>query len=493
MYKRLSVALVNLGSNRGTLSSRGNTIGLSSWHSRHYALVLSLLFTFVLVLSGCVAPSAPPANTANDDTGSEVEAPAFPPGKMVVYGYGQPQYWQQFFEDYLAAHPDVAPGVTVEMVQTEGEADARQKIQLSFTAGAYNELPDATASAPVSMKALADGGVLMDVTEYVEQFEDRFVAGALDQLYYKGRIYCLPKDLRPQVLFYNQAIFDQYGIDPADMTTIEGYIEAGRQLKEASDGEVYLSYVDPGSFTWRYWGRRGLMPQAGAQIWDEGGNVVIDTDPGAKRAFGTLSTLYEEDLLYKSAIFQPPLYEATREGKIATFYIGAFWDEFLRKNLPDMEGSWRVMPVPVYEDLQLGGAPVVGLECLVNKPDPVYADLYKTIWEAYQFDSEARNQWTEQMVEQEAPYSNPIALDLLTDPLWQEPTAYYGGQSFRAAEASGLVNVSKNLVVTEADAEADAIISAELENYVAGNQTMAEAIANMGEQLRSRIGTAPVE
>ena len=41
---------------------------------------------------------------------------------------------------------------------------------------------------------------------------------------------------------------------------MEGYIEAGRQLKEKSNGEVYLSYIDPTSKTWRYWGRRGLMP-----------------------------------------------------------------------------------------------------------------------------------------------------------------------------------------------------------------------------------------
>ena len=62
------------------------------------------------------------------------------------------------------------------------------------------------------------------------------------------------------MLFYNQDIFDKYGVDAEQMNTMEGYIEAGRQLKEKSNGEVYLSYIDPTSKTWRYWGRRGLMP-----------------------------------------------------------------------------------------------------------------------------------------------------------------------------------------------------------------------------------------
>ncbi len=299
----------------------------------------SLLLLAALALAACAAPAA----VAPEAAPAEEGAPAFPPGKMVVFDYGQPQYWQQFFENYLEDNPDVAPGVTVEMVQTEGEADARQKVILSYTAGAYDELPDAVASAPVSMKAMAEGGILMDVTEYVESFEDRFVDGALDQLYYKGSIWCLPKDLRPQLLFYNNDIFEQYGIDPAEMSTFEGYVEVGRKLKEASNGEVFLSYIDPGAYTWRYWGRRGLMPQAEARIWDDEGNVVIDTDPGTQLALGTLESLYSEGLLYSTTMFQPPLYDATREGKIANKLHRRFGDEFLRQNVPDMEGKWRVM------------------------------------------------------------------------------------------------------------------------------------------------------
>ena len=458
-------------------------------HRTKFASVLSLIVLLSMILTACAAPVAPSAPATT--TEGEAAATGFPPGKMVVFDYGQPQYWQQFFEMYLQDNPDLAPGVTVEMVQTEGEADARQKVVLSYTAGAYDELPDAVASAPVSMQAMAEGGVLMDVTDYVESFRDQFVSGVYDQIYYKGRIYCLPKDLRPQLLFYNNAIFEEYGIDPAEMETIEGWIEVGRKLKDASNGEVFLSYIEPGSRTWRYYGRRGLMPQTGAKIWDEEGNVVIDTDPGAQLAFKTLETMNDEGLLYNSKIFEPPLYEATRQDKIATYYIGAFWDEFLRKNVPDMEGKWRVMPAPVFADLGMGGAPVIGIQCLIDKPDAEYADLYKAIWEGFQFDGEARKKWTNAMVEQDAPYPNPIAKELLADEFWKEPSPFYGGQSFREMEGKGLENVSENLRVTEKDAEADEIISAELEKWIAGSQTMAEAIANMGTQLRERIGQVP--
>ena len=40
--------------------------------------------------------------------------------------------------------------------------------------------------------------------------------------------------------------------------------------------------------------------------------------------------------------------------------------------------------------------------------------------------------------------------------------------------------------------QADEIISAELEKYVAGNQSMSEAIANMDKNLKAKIGKAEI-
>ena len=418
----------------------------------------------------------------------------FPPGKMTIYGYGQPQYLMEYYNAWLERNRDIAPGVTIEMVQTASEADARQKVIATYAAGAWDELPTLVQTAPVSMHAMAEAGILVDLTDYLAPLEDQLVPGALDEMKYKGRIYGLPDSVRPQLLFYNVEIFEKYGIDPDEMDTIEGWIEVGRKLKELSGGTVYLSYIDPGPYTWRYYGRRGFMPQANARIWDERGNVVIDTDPGARLAFKTIETLVNEGLVLKSAIFQPPLYEATRKGQIATFYIGAFWDEFLRANLPDMAGKWRVRPAPMYAEIGLRGAPVSQMHVIIDKPNNVYKDLALKLWTDFHFDAEHRRIWVESMERQNAPYANPITKSLLADPFWKEPSPYYGGQSFREMEALGLQNAAHNLRVTPDDAEADQIISVELEKFIAGSQTMDEAIANMGRNLRARIGrTTPAE
>ncbi len=468
--------------------------------------VLALLLVAVLTLSlftGCSGDKAPDkaetgitkeagATEEAGDTEAAQVTKVYPAGTITIYGTGQPQYLQEYYDAWLEAHKDIAPDVKIEIVQTEGHAQSREKITMTALAGATEDLPDATFLDPVNIMDLSQGGLLKDETEFLQPYIDKMVDGAVADATISGRIYGLPESVRPNVLFYNKAIFEKYDVDPSLMSTFDGYIEAGRQLKEKSDGKVYLSYISPGSRTWRYWGRRGLMPQANAQIWDESGNIVIGEDEGTKLALGTLDTLYSEGLLLKSEIMEPALYDAMNNQEVATFYIGAFWDEFMRKNSQETAGQWAVMPSPVFEGIGTAGAPVSSYFCIVNKGDNVYTGLLEMLWADFTFDIQSRNAWVESMETQNAPYANPISLDMLQDEFWKEPSDYYDGQSFREMEGKCLENGSPNLVVTPQDAEADGIISAEIENYVAGNQTIDEAIANIDANLKAKIGQAEV-
>lgn len=440
--------------------------------------LLSLVLSLVMLLGLAAGVTA------------SAETPVYPDGTVYVYCTGQPQFLQMYYEDWLERNRDIAPNVTVEFVQIESMAAGRQKISMDYLAGAYEDMPDAIYLDAVGIIDLASAGLLLDETDFYTPLADLFVDGAANDGTLRGRTYGLPESVRPQMMFYNAAIFEQYGVDPALLSTLEGYLEAGRQLKEKSGGEVYLSYVDPTTYTWRYWGRRGLMPQAKARIWDENGNVVIGSDEGAKLALGFLDTLHSEGLLYKTTMMSPPLYEATDEGKIATFYIGAFWDEFLRANLTKTAGQWRAVNAPVFESVGTNGAPVSNFLCLVDNGANEYAGLVQQMWHDFHTDNENRKAWVSEMVEIGGAYSNPITKAMLEDPFWQETSDFYGGTSFRAAEGAALGNPSTNMTVTAKDTEADGIISAEIEKYVAGEQTMEQAIANMQKELETRIGKA---
>ena len=438
---------------------------------------LSILLAAVMLMS--LAAAAAVADT-------------YPDGTVSMWSTGQPQFRMQYFETWLENHRDIAPNVKVESTTISTTNDGQQKIAMFNMSEDWESMPNVIYLDAVGVMNMVANDLLVEVTDFYAGVEDQLVAGAASDVTIDGHVYALPDSVRPQVLFYNAAIFEKYDIDPAMMSTMNGYLEAGRLLKERSNGEVYLSYIDPSTFTWRYWGRRGLMPQANARIWDDEGNVVIGSDEGAKLALGFLDTLNSEGLLYKTTMMQPPLYEATDNGQIATFYIGAFWDEFLRANLTKTAGAWRAMSAPVFSEVGTAGAPVSNFLCVVNNGTNEYAGLIQKMWFDFHTDNENRKAWVNEMVEIGGAYSNPITKAMLEDPFWQETAAFYGDTSFRQAEGEGLNNPSKNMTVTIKDAEADTIISAEIEKYVAGEQTMDEAIANMDKELKSRIGQTEI-
>lgn len=411
----------------------------------------------------------------------------FPEGTIRIWSTGQPQFRKMYYQAWLERHRDIAPKVNIEVETISTMAEGQQKISMFALSGDTESMPEVVMLDTVGIVQLASAGLLQDLSSYYKPIEKEFVDGAASDATVKGKIYGLPDAVRPQVLFYNAKIFKQYDVDPAMMSTFDGYLKAGNLLKERSKGTVYLSYIDPGTYTWRYWGRRGLMPQAQARIWDDAGNVAIGSDAGTKLALGFLDKLNGAGLLYKTKMMQQPLYEATDEGKIATFYIGAFWDEFIRKNLKATAGDWKVMNAPVFSEVGTGGAPVSTSFCLVDTKTNEYTKLIEMLWYDFQTDAKTRNAWVDEMEKIKGPYSNPVSKSLLADPFWQAPSAFYGGQSFRKAEGDGLGNPSKNMTVTAADAEADSIISAEIEKYVAGTQSMDQAIANMDKELKLRI------
>lgn len=447
------------------------------------ALLLMMAFAITSVFAG--GSEEKKATTAD---GKNI----YPEGTVVIYGHGQPQYLQQYFDVWLENNRDIAPNVEIEIVQTQGAADSREKIAMTYLSGAYDDLPDAVYIDPVNLMDLAEGGIVKDETDFLTPLLDQFVEGCENDAIVDGKIYGLPESVRPQVLFYNKAIFDKYNVNPEMMETMSGYIKAGELLKERSNGDVYLSYLDPGSRTWRYYGRRGFMPQANARIWDEEGNVVFASDAGTKLALKTLDEMNSKGLLLKTSIFKPALYDSMRNHEVATFNIGAFWDEFIRKNVPETEGEWRVMSSPVFDEVGTAGAPVASYFAVIDKPNGVYSGLVEKLWKDFHTDNEARKDWVKSMVEQNAPYANPITLAMLEDPFWKETSEFYGGQSFREMEGKCLENPSMNLIVTKSDAEADSIITIELENYVAGNQTMDETIKKIDANLKSKIGKADI-
>ncbi len=408
----------------------------------------------------------------------------YPEGTFMYSSAGLPQYKKIFFDGFLERNG--VEGIQVEY-QAADASTLQQQMLLGFNSGTFDDLPDVIYVGPAEIAQFQEYDMLVDLTELLEPLGDQLVDGALDSVTYNGKIYAYPDEIRPQVLYYNRNIFEKYDIDPARCETIEGWIDVGRELKEKSNGTVYLSNYDPGKNTWRYYLRRGFIPQAGGRIFDEEGKVVFGEDEGTKLAMNTLGTLMDEELLLSVPWMQPACFDSMRDDQIATFYIGAFYDEHMQKNVPDDAGKWGILPAPYFQEIGLRGAPVGGGAAIVKKPNQKYAELFHDIWLDYNFNFDARKEYVQQMMDEGGPYSNSVVKEALKDPFWQQGDDYYGGQSLMKAEADGLEGCAPPLATNLNDNLADGIISPEIEKFLAGEQTIEEAIANADRQLKEKI------
>ena len=98
-------------------------------------LAAMLAMALCLVTFGALAQAYEPDRTVK-----------YPAGKLVIYGYGNPQAYEEQFKMWCAMHPEQTEGVEIEVVQCEGAEDVRKKIMLTYQSGAYEDLPDLIAT-----------------------------------------------------------------------------------------------------------------------------------------------------------------------------------------------------------------------------------------------------------------------------------------------------------------------------------------------------------
>ena len=86
-------------------------------------------------------------------------------------------------------------------------------------------------------------GQILDVTDLVEGEVGNFVDSAIATCYNKadGKYYGIPIDIGPCALMYRTDIFEQAGVDVNSIKTWDDYIEAGKKILEATNGEVRMT------------------------------------------------------------------------------------------------------------------------------------------------------------------------------------------------------------------------------------------------------------
>jgi multiple sugar transport system substrate-binding protein len=203
-----------------------------------------------------------------------------------------------------------------------------------------------------SLPALVSGGVVRDITAYTTDAIKNFDDATLAATRFDGKVYGVPQDFAPMMLFYRADLFKQYGLPvPA---TWDQFAQEAATLKTKAPKAYLTNFdaADPGWFT-------GLTQQAGADWWKNDGQswtVAID-GPESKKVADYWQGLVTKGVVAKNPSFSPEWNKQMNDGTLLTWICGAWAPAQLGGIAPSTKGKWAVAPIPAWT----AGDPATGI------------------------------------------------------------------------------------------------------------------------------------
>ncbi|WP_022885882.1 ABC transporter substrate-binding protein [Glaciibacter superstes] len=301
---------------------------------RRIGAVVATGMALSLTLAACSATGDTGAETG---TASDIEAALQEESTITVWA------WAPAVEDIAAAFEEKYPKVTVDVVNAGTGNDQYIKLQNAIKAG--SGAPDVAQIEYYALPQFALSDSLVDLNDFgFGDLEEKYTASTWGSVNLDGGVYALPQDSGPMALFYNQAVFDQFGI--AVPTTWDEYVTAAQQLHAADPTKYITNDTGDAGFT------TSMIWQAGGQpfVTENSTDVTVNLqDEGSKKFADTWNQLIEGDLVAPISSWSDEWYKGLGDGTIASLTIGAWMPGNLESGVPEASGDWRVAPMPTWE------------------------------------------------------------------------------------------------------------------------------------------------
>ncbi|UOE44187.1 ABC transporter substrate-binding protein [Agromyces larvae] len=307
-----------------------------STHRTALRRTLAVAATAALATVALAACTSSPDGGSGSGDATDLDAALEAGGELTYWS------WTPSAEAQVAAFEKAYPNVDVELVNAGTNTEEYTKLQNAIKAG--SGAPDVVQIEYYAIPQFALSDSLVDLGEYgLDELEDQFSASTWGAVNVGGKLVGLPQDSGPMALFYNKAVFDQYGI--AVPTTWDEYVEAARQLHAADPTKYITSDTGDAGFT------TSMIWQAGGRPFAvDGTDITIDlADEGTRQWTGVWNQLIEEGLLSQTPGWTDEWYQGLGDGSIASLVTGAWMPGVLESSVADAAGDWAVAPMPTYD------------------------------------------------------------------------------------------------------------------------------------------------
>lgn len=158
-----------------------------------------------------------------------------------------------------------------------------------------------------------------------------------------GKVFGVPWDLDPGLLFYREDLLSKAGIDPVSLTTYENLLSAAATLKSKT-GSAGPIHLEKSAFLGQLW-LEMFANQSGTSMTDANGQLRLDSSE-YRQILTWLKTVADEGL-GSHAEYTGPEHLQLLENGTEALVPWAIWFTFAPEQLlKQSRGKWRVMPLP---------------------------------------------------------------------------------------------------------------------------------------------------
>jgi len=245
-------------------------------------------------------------------------------------------------QEYAAAHPDLR--ATIKSVDnTHGNISA----QIALAVKAGEDVPDAVfLSYPDEI-----AGMMVNPVNYALPLGDvlgqdvlnGFAKGSTEACTFEGKTYCLPNDVAPTVLYYNKALFAQFGYTVPK--TFDEWLALGLRV-----GNEHPGY-SLGSVNSRY-GLNGYYGSSGCEFNASNSPTTVRIDlgsPECTRVNDVLGPLLANKTLSPLDPFDAAYTPVVKDGKLLATISPAWMGEYGIQPNAEEQGKWAVAPMPTWK------------------------------------------------------------------------------------------------------------------------------------------------
>ncbi|MBU9721525.1 MULTISPECIES: extracellular solute-binding protein [Bacillaceae] len=284
-----------------------------------FTKVMAVGFTSVLLFAAC-SGDEPTETGSGDQAGNGQEDVTI--DFMHLWPSGSSPDHNRIVDGIIAEFEEMHPHVTVEVETLENE-QYRNQLQVISSS---NQLPDVGMTwAAGFMEPYVRGERFASLEDiFDDEFRDSFVGGVLDGYQVDGETYALPVELNIAPVFYNQAIFAEYGLEVPK--TYDEFLQVIDTLVENGETPITLGNRDAwtGSMWYMYLADRFGGETALNEAIDRTGSFENDALIDAARE---IQTMVERDAFIRgfNGLSDQEAKSEFMNGNSAMYMIGS-WD-----------------------------------------------------------------------------------------------------------------------------------------------------------------------